>query len=320
MLTCDGDPEQVRTDDARHTRAVRPVSILAIDIGGTKVALRREGAGTPPHETVVRWSEGASRSDDLALLRAAVATMGSGSRAVGVSLPATVAVSGTVTSWPNRPSWVGLDWAGFVADLFPATPTATADDGDLAALAEAEHAGRSDVVYLGVGTGVGGGIVSDGRLLPRSGRGSCEVGHMIVALDGPRCDCGRRGCLQGIASGPAVLRAAGAAFGQETGPEQLLDGWRAGAPWADGAVRAAGRALAAAVIGVGELLRVDLAVIGGGFAAGVTDLAAVVADEVAGHARVGHPVPEVRAAALGGTSSLHGALSLARSLRAEAVP
>ncbi|GAA4973650.1 ROK family protein [Pseudonocardia tropica] len=291
------------------------MSILALDIGGTKVALRREGDDGPPQETVVRWSDGASRSDDLDLLRSLVAGEQPGARAVGVSLPASVDRSGTVTSWPNRPSWVGLDWGGLVADLFPAVPTATADDGDLAALAEAEHAGRPDVVYLGVGTGVGGGIVCDGRPLPRPGRGSCEVGHMVVALDGPRCDCGRRGCLQAVASGPAVLRAASTARGYETGYEQLREAWRAGAPWADGAVRAAGRALAAAVVGVGELLQVDLAVIGGGFAAGIPDLTTVVADHVAGYARVGHRLPEVRAAALGGASSLHGALSLARSLR-----
>ncbi|WP_245707853.1 ROK family protein [Pseudonocardia oroxyli] len=291
------------------------MSILAVDIGGTKVALRHEDGGAPPYEAVVRWSDGASRADDLALLRAAVAAVPGGSRAVGLSLPATVDVSGTVTSWPNRPSWVGLDWAGVVADLFPATPAATADDGDLAALAEAEHAGRSDVLYLGVGTGVGGGVVSAGRPVPRQGRGSCEVGHVVVALDGPRCDCGRRGCLQAIASGPAVLRTASRARGYETGYDELREGWRAGAPWADVAVRVAGRALAAAVVGVGELLRVDLAVIGGGFAAGVPDLTAVVADQVADYARVGHPVPAVRAAALGGASSLHGAVSLARSLR-----
>jgi len=291
------------------------VSILAVDIGGTKVALRRENDSAPPHEAVVRWSDGASRAEDLAVLRAAVAAAPGGTQAVGLCLPATVDVSGTVTSWPNRPSWAGLDWAGFVADLFPEVPTATADDGDLAALAEAEHAGRTDVVYLGVGTGVGGGIVSDGRPVPQLGRGSCEVGHVVVALDGPRCDCGRRGCLQAIASGPAVLRAASTARGHETGYDELRWGWRAGAPWADAAIRAAGRALAAAVVGVGELLRVDLAVIGGGFAAGIPDLTAVVTDHVAGYARLGHPVPQVRRAALGGASSLHGAVSLARSLR-----
>ena len=87
--------------------------------------------------------------------------------------------------------------------------------GNVAALAEAHAAGRPDLLYLGVGTGVGGGIVLGGRLLPGPSRGSCEIGHLIVDRSAARCDCGRRGCVQSVASGPAVLRRAARGRGAE---------------------------------------------------------------------------------------------------------
>ncbi|TDC61262.1 ROK family protein [Micromonospora sp. KC207] len=215
--------------------------------------------------------------------------------------------------WPGRPSWAGLR-ADTLRGLFPGSRTAWADDGDLAALAEARHLGAEDVVYLGVGTGVGGGVVLGGRPLPAPGRESPEVGHLVVDVDGPRCDCGRHGCLQAIASGPATLRRAGAARGTEVGFAELRDGLERDRPWAHDAVRPSGTAVAAAVVSLGELLDPTVAVLGGGFTAGLPGFVDLVGREVARLARPGRPAPAVRAAALGGLSSLHGAVALARDL------
>ncbi|MEV5764906.1 ROK family protein, partial [Micromonospora sp. NPDC052213] len=195
---------------------------------------------------------------------------------------------------------------------------AAPDDGDLAALAEARHAGHDDVVYLGVGTGVGGGVVLTGRPVP--GRSSAEIGHTVVALDGPRCDCGRRGCLQSVASGPATLRRAADARGAEVSFDDLRDGLRAGREWAVDAVDTSCRALAAAVVSLGELLDPAAAIVGGGFAAGLPGFVPLVAEHARSAGRPGRPAPPVLPAALGGLSSLHGAVELARGLSAAPAP
>ncbi|GAA2708799.1 ROK family protein [Micromonospora olivasterospora] len=254
----------------------------------------------------------------MAALAAAVAALRAESglpiAAVGVAMPATPDPAGRVTVWPGRPSWAGLRLDETLRRLFPGSRTAWADDGDLAALAEARHVGAEDVVYLGVGTGVGGGVVLGGRPLPAAGLATPEIGHMVIDLDGPRCDCGRTGCLQAIASGPATLRRARAARGAEVGFAELRDGLRQNVAWAREAVRPGVTALAAAVVSLGELVDPAVVVLGGGFAAGLPGLVGLVERDVARLARPGRPAPAVRAAALGGLSSLHGAVALARTL------
>ncbi|WP_091653216.1 ROK family protein [Micromonospora pallida] len=292
------------------------VDVLGVDVGGTKVALRAEATGRPAYERTFAWPAGGDPADDLAALDAEVVALRAAwgpVGAVGVAMPAITDPDGRVLTWPGRPSWTGLDLAGALRRLFPDSPTAYADDGDLAALAEARHAGHDDLVYLGVGTGVGGGIVLAGRPVPAGA--SAEVGHMVVDLHGERCDCGRTGCLQAVAAGPATLRRAARERGGEVTFDQLRDGLRDQRPWAVDAVHASCAALAAAVVSLGELLAVPVAVVGGGFADGLPGFVPLVADLARHAGRPGRPAPTVRAAALGGLSSLHGALWLARHLR-----
>lgn len=282
---------------------------LGIDVGGTKVVMRMANDGADRAHTF-RWAPGGA-AEDLAALTAAVADLRSGWRgelaAVGIALPATLDPTGRVTAWPSRPTWVGLDLITELGRLFPGVPVVCADDGDLAALAEADHLRCPDLLYVGIGTGVGGGAVLDGNLVPGPARGSFEIGHLIVARGGAECVCGRQGCVQAVASGPAVLRRAGGVDFPE-----LRAGWLAGAEPAVRAIDEACAAIAAAVVGVAELLRPRVAVVGGGFADGLPGFVDAVAGHVAALARPGHPPPPVQAATLGGLSSLHGAVLLAR--------
>jgi kanosamine 6-kinase len=234
--------------------------------------------------------------------------------AVGVSVPATVDRAGRVVAWPTRPSWTGADFGAALRSLFPAIPVCFADDGDLAALAEARAENCADLVYFGVGTGIGGGIVLGGRSWPGLARASCELGHVVVDRSGARCDCGRRGCVQALASGPATLRRAAESRGAAVTATQLRDGIAAGAPWALPAVTESARALAVAVVSAGELCAPSLTLIGGGFAAGIPVFVTLVAEEVRRLARPGREPAPVRPAVLGGLSSLHGAVLAARDL------
>ncbi|MFD7500052.1 ROK family protein [Streptomyces sp. NPDC059850] len=295
------------------------ISYLGIDVGGTKVALRLEHHDASIAESAFRWPATGEARHDLELLAHHVTELAAGHperlTGVGVAMPATLDATGTVTAWPGRPAWAGLDLRGALSALFgDDTEVGCADDGDLAALAEAHEAGCPDLLYLGVGTGVGGGIVLNGAPLPGMGRGSCEIGHMVVDRDGPPCDCGRAGCVQAAASGPATLRRAARRRGGEVTFDGLRDAVRRGDPWAVTVLRESGAALAAAVTGVSELLSPSLVLIGGGFAAAMPELVTVVAERTAALERPGHPLPPVRAAALGGLSSLHGAVLLARGL------
>ncbi|MEU1422228.1 ROK family protein [Kitasatospora sp. NPDC005751] len=289
---------------------------LGIDVGGTKVALRAESATGRAEETSFAWGPGRDADHDLARLAEHVGTLAARSgapfRAVGVAMPATVGPDERVTAWPSRPEWTGLPLGPALRTLFPGAAVVWADDGDLAALAEAEAAACADLLYLGVGTGIGGGLVLGGRLCPGPAHGSFELGHLVVELDGPVCVCGRRGCLQATASGPATLARAERLRGAPVTFDELRAGLRAGQSWAVTALDRTGRALAAAAVGVAELLHPRLAVLGGGFAAGIPELVDRTAEHLAALARPGLAPLPVAPARLGGLSSLRGAVLLAR--------
>jgi predicted NBD/HSP70 family sugar kinase len=87
-------------------------------------------------------------------------------------------------------------------------PVAVANDSHSLALAEymfGAAQGTANLVVVKVGRGVGAGIVLDGRLFAGEGHGAGEIGHLVVAEGGPRCNCGNRGCLETVASAAALL-------------------------------------------------------------------------------------------------------------------
>jgi kanosamine 6-kinase len=296
-------------------------SYLGIDIGGTKVALRQESAdSTVRSASSFRWRPGSVRDDVRALADAVSRLTGRGQaagqlpvRAAGLALPATVA-GGTVTAWPSRPSWSGLDIAALLDAVLPGVPAVHEDDGNLAALAEAAATGCPDLAFLGLGTGVGGGIVLGGQLYTgRYGRAG-EIGHMVIHPAGPRCACGRSGCLQAMASGPAALaRAAHRGGTAAMSPAAFCSGLAAGAPWAVRTLEETAGALAVAVINLGELLQCAQVRLGGGFGSAVPGLTVTVRAQVARLTRPGQRPPAVLRAANGAEASLRGALLLART-------
>jgi kanosamine 6-kinase len=292
------------------------MDLLGIDIGGTKVALRVQGSGRSALQRTFTWPDPAGGVQaDLAALAGALddvrAAWSAPITAVGVALPVTVDARDRVTAWPNRPSWVGLDLRAALTPLLSGARLRWADDGDLAGLAEADAAGLADVVYLGVGTGIGGAVIVRGRCLPGLGRGSAEIGHLVLDRSGARCGCGRRGCLQAVASGPATIARAAVLRGTAVDYAALREGWGRGRPWAVQALTETADALAAAAVSLAEVLHPEAVVIGGGFVAGLPDIVDLATRHAAEWARPGHPAPAIRPALLGGLSSLHGAVLFA---------
>lgn len=293
------------------------MSYLGIDIGGTKTALLLERPGSPPAYARFDWPAAADTEADLAALAGAVRRLTGADgprtvRAAGIALPATVR-DGLMVTWPSRPSWTGLRVDALLERVLPGVPVAYEDDGSLAALAEAAATGVRDLAYLGVGTGIGGGLVLGGALLGGPRGGAAEFGHMVVDPGGPVCVCGRVGCLQAVASGPATLARAAALLGAPVTPDAFRAGLARECAWAGDALRPTVAALSVAVVNLGELVRCADVRIGGGFGLGVPGLVAAVREQTRRLARPGAPPPSVRKAAAGPRSSLRGALLLARA-------
>jgi glucokinase len=135
---------------------------------------------------------------------------------------------GVILWAPNLPGWKDVPLGERLSQAV-CRPVFLGNDANLAALAEQRHGagqGYTDLVYVTVSTGIGGGIISDNRLIiGRRGLGA-EVGHMTVEAHGPVCNCGNIGCLEAMASGTALARQAReiVAAGIRTRIADLVDG------------------------------------------------------------------------------------------------
>jgi glucokinase len=132
-------------------------------------------------------------------------------RAVGVSAPGPLDPQRGVILWvPNLPDWRDIALTERLGRAV-GRPVFLGNDANTAALAEhrlGSGRGYSDMIYITISTGIGSGIISNGRLLLGHEGLAGEVGHMILEPDGPRCNCGSAGCLEALASGTAIARQA----------------------------------------------------------------------------------------------------------------
>lgn len=196
------------------------MDVLAVDVGGTKIEV---GVVDDAGVIVGRHRAPTPTGDDpeavLAVLAGLVDAARSGAAdrglhpvAVGVGCGGPMAVGGVTVSPLNIPAWRDFP---LVARLGAITGLPVAVDNDAKALALAEGwlgaaRGRRDHLAMVVSTGVGGGIVLDGRLLDGAAGNAGHIGHVIVEPDGRTCGCGARGCLEAEASGTAIRAVTGA--------------------------------------------------------------------------------------------------------------
>src|SRR6185437_1068340 len=187
---------------------------LGLDFGGTKLAAgladesgRLVAFGRCPTDPA------AGRDGAIAALRRLVETFPTSDgapTASGVSFggPVDPVCRRTLLSH-HGPGWEEFALVDRVEEIWR-SPAKMENDANAAALGECRYgAGRGyrHVLYLTVSTGIGAGIVIDGELY-RGARGlSGELGNTIVMPGGPRCPCGKRGCLEAVASGPSIARA-----------------------------------------------------------------------------------------------------------------
>lgn len=259
--------------------------VLGLDLGGTKVAAGLVGAdGTVRARRTLTTAELRASGDVpgrlVALGREVLAAGGVPvPAAVGVALPGPVRREGLrLLAAPTLPELCGVELAPLLAAAFRC-PVAGDNDANDAALGEARFgAGRGCryVVYFTISTGIGGGVVLDGRLL-RGARGTAaELGHQVIVPEGgPPCDCGGSGCLEALASGRAIARRGRHCFDPGLPPGSAADlaelarhGHAAARRVWDETALYLGLGIANAI----NLFDPDVVVCGGGVAVGAWDL------------------------------------------------
>jgi len=196
--------------------------VIGVDLGGTQIrALRTDLAGekaaraeqltlaqqgpqavvTRILETVQEVMVGIPREEILGL---------------GIGAPGPIDSAGVVHDPPNLPGWKGVSLVDELSGPL-GLPIYAGNDANLGALAEYRFgagAGVDHLVYLNVGTGIGGGVISHGRMLTGWRGFAAEIGHQTLDPDGPLCGCGQPGHLEAFASGPAIAREARQALEQ----------------------------------------------------------------------------------------------------------
>ena len=127
---------------------------------------------------------------------------------IGIGSPGTLDVKNGVVNYANNLGWNDLHVADIMHEILP-YPVRLTNDANAASLGEAKYgAGKAyeTIIMLTLGTGVGGGIIINGKLFEgNEGKGG-ELGHEVIVVDGEPCTCGRRGCLETYASATALIR------------------------------------------------------------------------------------------------------------------
>ena len=187
---------------------------------------------------------------------------------IGIGAPGLVdTTDGTVIQAVKR-SWRGLPLGRQVTQRF-GIPAHVANDSQAAALAEHVFGSTraANLIVIKVGEGIGAGIVLNGSLFQGDGFGAGEIGHSVVDPGGAACRCGRRGCLETVASARALCTRLSAELGRPVTLDEAVDLSERGDPVTRAAVEAAGAHLGAAVGGLIGALHVRRIVLAGAMAA-----------------------------------------------------
>jgi glucokinase len=262
--------------------------VLAGDVGGTNL---RIAAVSVDGSILCQVSEptpntGVAADVIDAISRVAEACIGEAGNqsrpaSFGLALAALVSVrDGRALSSPNLPELNGLLLAKTLSERLN-VPVVLENDATAAAIGEHWLGSSKDVessVFVTLGTGVGGGLILDGRVYRGVDGTAGEIGHICVEPDGMLCGCGSHGCVEQYASATAIVRIAGELLRQHPSPllnqqlgftsKDVYDAAVSGDSVALDAFRIMGRYLGIALAGLVDVLNPELIVIGGGAAAG----------------------------------------------------
>jgi glucokinase len=204
---------------------------LGVDIGGTKVAVglvARDGKilsqGRQP--MIANGTPEAALQAVTDAIDSLIATVtGDGIQSIGICAPGPLdPKTGIVLNPPNLPCWRNFPLAEKIASKYR-VPVKVDNDANAAALAETRWGaarGFRYVFYATIGTGIGAGIVLDGRIYHGNTGSAGEGGHVSIDYRGPLCGCGKRGCIEVLAAGPAIGVRARAKLGAESSKHSAI--------------------------------------------------------------------------------------------------
>ncbi len=311
---------------------------VALDIGGTKLAAALFDAsahliGRARMPTHAREGPDAVFARITRLLDSLAERHGIDARkirCVGVGCGGPLdSETGIIYSPPNLPEWDAFPLKEKLERYFE-FPAYVDNDGNAAALGEQRFgAGRGyrNIFYITVSTGIGSGLILDGKIYRGTDYSAGEFGHIVMARNGPRCNCGGRGCLEALASGTAIAKRANRVV--RRWPDSLLarvlaekkrpltakdvaDAARTGDPLAHRIFQDAAAYLGLGITSAIHLLNPDIVILGGGLTNTgrllFEPVRRVVAERAQEH--LASHVPVVRAG-LGKKVGLYGALAVA---------
>ena len=267
-----------KSPDLQITRSADSL-YLGIDVGGTKVAAGLVTAdGDILYKARVSMVANLDAAAGLAAVKAAAAEVlkanpGGTLAGAGITSPGPLdPKTGVVLNPPNLPCWRNFPLREEVSRAFGVS-TRVDNDANAAALAEAlwgAARGQHCVFYATIGTGIGTGIVIDGRIWHGRTGAAAEGGHMTIDHRGPACPCGKKGCIEALASGPAIAARARQRFGnagalaRAMSCEDVAAAWRAGDQTAEAVLQETAMYLAIWLGNIIDFLEPDVIVIGGG--------------------------------------------------------
>jgi glucokinase len=258
------------------------VQAVGVDVGGTRTAaLRVTGAGA-----ILDRASLPTPADDMAatlrtMVQAVRSVLTPDVAAIGISAAGLVQTPGGVLRFAPNLAWRDARLVECVAGE-TGLPVTADNDNTAAVWGEFRSGaarGYANVLLVGVGTGIGGGIVVDGRLLRGAYGFAGEIGHVVVEPDGEPCGCGNRGCWETVASGRTILRDSRRAVNRHAhsmlaamaggDPERMTgemvsEAARAGDPTATGILVEVGHRLGEGIAGLVNVLDPEIVIVGGG--------------------------------------------------------
>jgi glucokinase len=308
--------------------------VIGVDLGGTKLLAGTVDAALRVHHRVYRLARHDAVVETIVDgVREAHETATGDIRAVGVGVPCLIEPERGVAMACNHFPLVGTPLRDVLAERL-GLPVTVDNDANAALVAEwrfGAAVGTRNALMVTIGTGVGGGVIADGRLIRGASGAAGELGHIVIDEDGPPCpgNCPNHGCLEAFVSGPALaiegrrraeaqpdsgLGRARAAGREITGPlvtELAHDG--------DAAARAAletlGRRLGAGLTSLVNVFNPEIVVVGGGLVAAGELLLAPARAEVAARAVLpSRDQVRIVPARFGDESGMLGAAALALEL------
>lgn len=190
--------------------------LIAVDLGGTSLRAALFAGDSPQPERHKKIPTQANKGPNHVIRRMikAIETVMPESHKglrIGIGIPGPLdPFEGVVLGAPNIPGWKNVPLQAKLQSHF-GCPVYLGNDANVAALGEWRYGAGNQadpMLYVNIGTGIGGGMIVGGELLVGNRGLAAEVGHMTVMPDGPLCGCGQRGHLEALAAGPAIARQA----------------------------------------------------------------------------------------------------------------